>query len=277
MFSITFQEEHRVKEHQRHHGEHQPCDGAHGEGEPEDFAWAVEEEGDEAQDRGKDGQGDGADLVGEGTEVGTAGKPFRHQVDPRVDRDAAEHHEGREAALVEGEVTQAEGQEQAHERQRNHQDDGQRKAQGVEMDGQYHGDDRDHQQDQPGELLLAVVIPAASLVTRTETDRQHAPVHPVHGLLNHPVRELIGTDEVKAHRDRVRLVLLPDGHARAVLRDAPHPGELHLMVRIHGHGRIIDVPEVQRILFRRHEPHVHIASVIRKAGQHGVVQRRLQG
>ena len=145
------------------------------------------------------------------------------------------------------------------------------------MDRTNHEDDGDHQQDQPGEFLLLVVEPAALVVVGPETDGQHLVVHPVHRLLDGAVGQLVGTDEIKAHRDRVGLVLLADGQARAVLGDAPRLGELHLVVGIHRHGGIVDVPEIQLVLGRGNEAHADIFPVVREGAQGRIVERRLEG
>ena len=144
------------------------------------------------------------------------------------------------------------------------------------MDRADHEDDRDHQQDQPGVLLLGVVEPPAPVVVAAEADREHLGVHPVHGLVDQFVGELVGADEVEAHRQGVGLVLLADRQARAVLGDAARLGELHLVVRVHAHGRVVDVPEVQLVLGRGDEAHADVFPVVREGAQGRVVERRLE-
>ena len=58
------------KEHQTNEGEGQATDGAEGEGVPEDFVRAVEEEGDKAEGGGKDGQERGDNFMIEGLDCG---------------------------------------------------------------------------------------------------------------------------------------------------------------------------------------------------------------
>ena len=71
------------------------------------------------------------------------------------------------------------------------------------MDRTDHKNDCNHQQDQPGILLLVVIVPSAPLIARMETQRQYTPVHPVHRLLYDVFRLLIGPDEVETDRDPV--------------------------------------------------------------------------
>lgn len=124
--------EDREDEYHGEYGEEHAGDSADGEVEPENLLGAVGEERKEAEDGGDYGEGDRVDLAGVGFDVEAdvgrfgwsvslfshRGGPFDRlrdrcteeglvggdEVDAGVDDYAAEHHEGGETALIEGEV-----------------------------------------------------------------------------------------------------------------------------------------------------------------------------
>ena len=124
--------EDREDEYHGEYGEEHAGDGADGKVEPEHFLRAVCQERQEAEDGGDYGEGDRVDLAGVGFDVEAdvgrfgwsvslfshRGGPFDRlrdrcteeglvggdEVDAGVDDYAAEHHEGGETALIEGEV-----------------------------------------------------------------------------------------------------------------------------------------------------------------------------
>lgn len=124
--------EDREDEYHGEYGEEHAGDSADGEVEPENLLGAVGEEREEAEDGGDYGEGDRVDLAGVGFDVEAdvgrfgwsvslfshRGGPFDRlrdrcteeglvggdEVDAGVDDYAAEHHEGGETALIEGEV-----------------------------------------------------------------------------------------------------------------------------------------------------------------------------
>lgn len=106
------------------------------------------------------------------------------EVDAGVDGDAAEHDEGGETALVEGEVAYAEGQEQSDEGDRNHEDDSQGEAQGVEVDGADDEYQRNDQQDHCCIFFLIVIKPSSTTSVSLEADRKNFLIHIVYGLFN---------------------------------------------------------------------------------------------
>ena len=118
------------KERQTNEGERQAADGAEGEGVPEDFVRAVEEEGDKAEGGGKDGQERGDNFMIEGLDEGSAlgglQLRFLNDVDSGVDDQAGEHHERGEATLIEGGAGGGEDEEAADERYWDQADDGKR-------------------------------------------------------------------------------------------------------------------------------------------------------
>ena len=153
----------RKEEDQGNEREGQATDGAEGEGVPEDFVGAVEEERDQAQGRGEDGQERRDDLVVECAHERTAAlclqTPFLDYVDAGVDYQAGEHDQCGEAALVEGAARDGEDEEAADEGYGDQADDGQRQQEGLEEDRTDEIDDGNYQQDEQ-HILPFVVIPA---------------------------------------------------------------------------------------------------------------------
>ena len=84
----------------------------------------------------------------------TGAEVLGYEVDAGIDGDAAEHNEGGETALVEGEVADSEDQKQPDERNRDQENDCQREAKGVEVYGADDEDQCDDKQDKPGIFLL---------------------------------------------------------------------------------------------------------------------------
>jgi len=193
------------------------------------------------------------------------------EVDAGVDDYAAEHHEGGETALVEGKIREPEREEEADERDRHHEDHGERVAERLESHRKHHVHHGENQEQQPGVLLLGGVKPSPTRDLRLETDREYLIVHVLDRLLGQGTAEFPTTDEVVAYNKLVGLVALSDCQTCPLLVDAPDTRKRHFLLT-DIYRRVKNVPEIVSVQIRGTEDNIDGSTIIFRSSDLPFVQ-----